>query len=315
MEIDCKMRHDSIRHRVVCCSAAVLLALSFAGCTGCVETEVAEQPALPIKLVAHRGESSFAPENTIPAFELAWKSGYAYAMEIDIFQTADGVLVCSHDGNLERLTGHSNWVTNMTFEEIRQLDISKGNHRWSKDPQWYGTRIPSLREALATLPEDGHIFVEIKQGGNNFPEIFERTRVAAGTRQDQITFISYSDDELKRVVNELEYPYPTQLLLGIKVDENGVNSPTADELIARLTAIGATGADALAYDRCIDREYIKTIQDAGFEFHVWTYNDIKNAMWAIDMGVDSITTDNPSTLMPQIIAELERRKAEAAEAK
>ncbi len=174
------------------CAIAIL-----AGCTDqnpVANSTLATDSERPFRLVAHRGESVYAPENTVPAYELAWKNGAAWAAETDVYLTKDNVLVCNHDSTTDRTAKVPGTIRNMTFAELQKLDVGK----W-KDPQWAGTTIPALREVFAVLPENKHMFLEIKSAGDGFAEAYENARKAGGISDEQITIISFSQDELRRV--------------------------------------------------------------------------------------------------------------------
>ncbi len=273
------------------CAIAIL-----AGCTDqnpVANSTLAVDSERPFRLVAHRGESVYAPENTVPAYELAWKNGAAWAAETDVYLTKDNVLVCNHDSTTDRTAKVPGTIRNMTFAELQKLDVGK----W-KDPQWAGTTIPALREVFAVLPENKHMFLEIKSAGDGFAEAYENARKASGISDEQITIISFSQDELRRVRESMPH-MRTLWLCGIKKDENGKLNYSAEELIEVLKKLDVTGVDAYPNDNCIDAEYIRKVKDAGFEFHVWTINRFNTAKELYDMGVDSITTDCPSDLMKE----------------
>ena len=96
-------------------------------------------------LVAHRGASKDAPENTLPAFELAWKQG-ADAIEGDFYLTKDGKIVCFHDGDTKKITGKKLVVKDSTLAELQALDVGE----W-RGKKFAGTRMPTLEQVLATV--------------------------------------------------------------------------------------------------------------------------------------------------------------------
>ena len=81
------------------------------------------------KVIAHRGYSSEAPENTLPAYELAAQSG-AWGIEADIHRTADGAFVCMHDPTVDRMTDGTGVIAEMTLDEIQMLTIDSGSNSW-----------------------------------------------------------------------------------------------------------------------------------------------------------------------------------------
>ena len=111
---------------------------------------------MSVKFVAHRGESQAAPENTLESFVLAWQRG-SKAIEGDFHLSKDGVVVCMHDDNAKRTCGVDKPLAEMTLAEINTLDA--GLH---KGEAWRFTRVPTLAEVLATVPDYGEIFIELK---------------------------------------------------------------------------------------------------------------------------------------------------------
>ena len=107
-------------------------------------------------IIAHRGDISNAPENTLPAFQRACERG-ADGIELDVRLTRDGQLVVFHDRGLKRIGGIRGLVTNATLEEMRSLDV--GN--WFA-PEFKGTQAPTLDEVFELLPKDYLINVEMK---------------------------------------------------------------------------------------------------------------------------------------------------------
>ena len=95
-------------------------------------------------IVAHRGSSQQAPENTLPAFRLAWQQG-ADAIEGDFLLTKDGKVVCIHDVSTKRLADKNLVVSKSNLKELRALDVGA----W-KNEIFKGTKIPTISEVFAT---------------------------------------------------------------------------------------------------------------------------------------------------------------------
>ncbi len=110
---------------------------------------------LPL-IVAHRGDLSNAPENTLPAFQQAFESG-ADGIELDVRLTRDNQLVVLHDRSLRRIGGMRALVTNTRLDEIRSLDVGK----WF-GPEFRGLQAPTLDEVFELLPSNFLINVEMK---------------------------------------------------------------------------------------------------------------------------------------------------------
>ena len=152
-----------------------------------VQTATASKPMI----VAHRGSSAQAPENTLPAFQLAWEQG-ADAIETDFQLTKDGHIVCFHDKDTKRVNGQPLAIADATLEELRQLDMGgiqpqaseRALRAWSSD-QYKGTRIPTTAEVFAIVPAGKKIFIEIKCE----PEIIDpllRELGSSGLTPDQV---------------------------------------------------------------------------------------------------------------------------------
>ncbi|MGB1875094.1 MAG: glycerophosphodiester phosphodiesterase family protein, partial [Akkermansiaceae bacterium] len=154
-----------------------LLALMASSVLPCLSQP--EETASPL-VIAHRGASAAAPENTLPAFQLAWQQG-ADGIEADFLLSKDGHIVCFHDKDTKRITGKKLLVKDATLAELRQLDVGA----W-KDARYAGTRIPTITEVLATVPEDKKCFIEIKCGAE-IVEPLLREIEASTIKRDQIT--------------------------------------------------------------------------------------------------------------------------------
>ena len=112
-------------------------------------------PIRPL-VIAHRGESYDAPENTLAAVNLAWERD-ADAVEVDVHLTKDGKIVVIHDDNTLRTAHTYGPVSNQTLEELRRLDVGA-----YKGKQWAKEKIPTLGEVLDTVPAGKQLFIEIK---------------------------------------------------------------------------------------------------------------------------------------------------------
>ena len=151
-----------------------------------------------IKCIAHRGYSTTAPENTLPAYVLARELGFLYA-ECDVAFTKDGVAVLLHDATIDRTSNGSGALSDLTFEEIRQYDFGS----W-KNAKYVGTKIPSFEEFIALCSEIGlHPYIEIKNDTTYTQEQIQSlvNIVKAYGMEDNCTWISFSLDYLGYVKN------------------------------------------------------------------------------------------------------------------
>lgn len=124
-------------------------------------------PCMAQYIVAHRGASFDAPENTLAAFQLAWSKEQMRSREIS-YLTQDQQIVCIHDKHTERVAPAQSTlqVASSTIEQLKSLDVGV----W-KDPKYQGERIPTLSEVLKIVPAGKRIFVEVKCGPEILPEL------------------------------------------------------------------------------------------------------------------------------------------------
>ena len=135
---------------------------------------VATDAIAEVVIVAHRGASHDAPENTLAGFKLAWEF-QADAIEGDFYLTRDQQIVCIHDDTTERVARLNLPVSQSTLAELQQLDVGS----W-KDERFADQRIPTLSEVLAVVPCEKRIFIEIKCGPEIVPflaEALQRSRL------------------------------------------------------------------------------------------------------------------------------------------
>ena len=244
-------------------------------------------PAFP-QLIAHRGASHDAPENTLAAFALAWQQG-ADGIEGDFRLTKDGEIVCLHDATTGRVGDQPATVAGCTAAELRRLDVG----RW-RGPQWAGQQIPTLGEVLAIVPPGRKIFIELKCG----PEVvvpLEQALRSAGLSPEQTVVISF-DAEVIAETKRRRPGLKALLLTGFDADPATSQwKPAAPELLAILRRTGADGVDIQAR-AAIDQSYVDWFRASGKEFHVWVVDHPFEAQHCVRLGVDSITTNRPAWL-------------------
>ncbi|WP_422931912.1 alkaline phosphatase family protein [Singulisphaera sp. PoT] len=270
-------------------TVAKLLDVSPGEVAGKVLDEVLE-PRKPVEWIAHRGESADAPENTLAAFRLAWERKVP-SIELDVHLAKDGGLIVNHDYDTKRTTGEAKKIKESSTDELRTLEAG----RW-KDSKYDGEKLPLLEEALATIPDGGRCYIEIKVGPEAVGPIAEVVR-KSGKKPEQLVIISFQADavaEAKRKLPELKAYY----LAAFKRDKDGAWQPGIDELIETAKAIKADGLDLSRGP--ITREMVDKVRAAGLGFYVWTVDDPAEAEKLIDAGVDGITSNKPSWLKRQL---------------
>ncbi len=229
--------------------------------------------------VAHRGGTEAAPENTLAAFEAAVAVGFTH-LETDVHLSADGVLVAFHDEDLERATDGAGAISELTWDEIRSVRVDSTE------------RIPRLEELLETFP-DAWFNVDPKSDDS----VVALVRVLRQQRAtERVCIGAFSDRRLRRVR---------------ELGGTSLCTSAGPREIAALTAVAKLGRGAGrlagAYHcvqvpvshkgvEIVTPAFISAAHDAGKPVHVWTIDDPTEMHRLLDLGVDGLMTDRPSTL-------------------
>lgn len=233
---------------------------------------------------AHRGGTSAAPENTMPAFEHAVSLGYAY-LETDVHLTADGVLVAFHDANLMRTCGVDRRIAELTAAEVAELRVD------GRAP------IPLMRELLERFP-DVRFNIDCKSDAAA-PALVQLIRELDAL--DRVCVGAFSHARLRKL----------RALLG-----DGLLSCTSPQEVAWLRLLGRLPGTAhraaqvpvrfdlpgglLAANVVTDR-FVEVAHGHGLPVHVWTIDDPVEMRRLLDLGVDGIMTDRPEVLRDVLV--------------
>lgn len=254
---------------------------------------VIEASAMGQLIIAHRGASYDAPENSIAAFKLAIEQK-ADGFEADFYLTSDGKIACFHDKDTERISGKKLVVAKTPLAKLQSLDV--GN--W-KDPRFKGERIPTMEEVLAAVPPGKLIFIELK---SNVEIVAPMAKIieASPLAPEQIVVISFHADAIAQSKKLL--PHVKALWLsGFKKQKDGKFKPDVEEVAATLTRIHADGFNCEAQPEHFDKAFIDRLAELGCdEFSIWTVDDPKVAKFYQDLGAWAITTNRPGWLREQL---------------
>jgi glycerophosphoryl diester phosphodiesterase len=242
-----------------------------------------------MQIIAHRGASFDAPENTLAAIRLGWDQG-ADAVEFDVRLSRDGQIVVIHDPDTNRLAGLDRQVADQALDELRQRDIG----RW-KGEQFAGERIPALVEALAIVPVGKRAFIEVKCGPEIVPEL-KRALAESRLEPYQAVVISFAIDVV--VAAKAELPGVSAMWV-VRLRDSSGSTCTADELIERAKAMNADGLD-LSADPMITADFVRRLTAEGLAVYVWTVNDSAAAKQIQLAGVAGIATDRPGWLRREL---------------
>lgn len=216
------------------------------------------------EIIAHRGASADAPENSLEAFRLGWVQ--ADANELDVHLSRDGRLVVIHDASTKRTHKVDKPVVEQSAAELKALGV------------------PGLEEVL-DVPAGKRLFIEIKCGAEAVPELARLLKDRPAERYAIIAFNAATLAKMKKERPEI----PAYWLAGYKAETK------IEDLVAKAKAVGFDGLD-LNKDFPIDAAFVKTVKDAGLKLYTWTVNDADVARRQKAAGVDGITSDRPGKL-------------------
>jgi glycerophosphoryl diester phosphodiesterase len=273
-------------------------AFSFGAFIGLISPQIAganENVAPPKStpmIVAHRGSSHMAPENTLSAFNLAWEEN-ADAIEGDFYLSSDGEIVCLHDKTTTRTSpGSSLKVSEATLAQLRELDFGA----W-KEERYSGERIPTLREVLATVPDGKGIFIEIKCGPEILPTLKKQLQECA-LKPEQITIICFNQDVVRQARETM--PYACNWLTSYEKQADGNWTPTVSDVVHHLKATDATGfgtqVTASLIGEVLNEDFCDAVRESGCGVHGWTIDDANVAKRLVELGFESITTNRPAEI-------------------
>lgn len=237
------------------------------------------------KIIAHRGASHDAPENTVSAALLAWKQE-ADGLEMDIHLTADGHPVVIHDPTLARTTGGSGRVEEMLLAQLKGLDAGK----WKSD-RFADEKIPVLEEMLGTVPAGKRAVVEIKTKRDVSMQV-ERAVTNAGLAEDQLTLIAFDYNVLQKLKAVFPH-YEALWLIGDRhVRGQSAVDATLKEIFKQSHDAGFEGLN-MWHGWPVDSVFVEAIHGAGLKLGVWTVDDADFGRSLAEAGVDYITTNRP----------------------
>jgi glycerophosphoryl diester phosphodiesterase len=233
-------------------------------------------------VIAHRGASGHAPENTIAAFRRAVELGASF-IETDLHLTRDAKFVAIHDSTLERTTNGQGSVHDATLEDLRKLDAGQ----WY-DREFRGERIPTLEEVLDfSRDNDVCFYLEIKYD------------VAWGMHHTLVSAIRKAENAARTIVISFD---PSTLAAIRRVDPSIMVGLLADETdqAARpdlvKTAQRAGARQLCLHSALLTPEAVTHAHEADLQVVTWTINDAAGMRLALQCGVDGIMTDLPDRL-------------------
>lgn len=230
-------------------------------------------------IFAHRGASNYAPENTLAAFDLAYRQG-AKAIELDAKLSADGKVVVIHDQTVDRTTEGSGKVKEMRLAQLKELDA--GSHF---DVSFKGEQIPTLDEVLAAFGDLLFINVELTNYASLLDPLPEKVAglVTRHKLSQRVMFSSFNPIALLRI-RRLMPETPIGLLA-----LPGKSGGWARSWLGRTISYQALHP---AF-RDVTSALVESCHQRGQRVFVWTVNQVEEMRSLLDLKVDGIFTDDP----------------------
>lgn len=224
-------------------------------------------------VMAHRGLSADAPENTLYAFSDAISVGADF-IELDVQQTRDGVLVVMHDSNLKRTTGVNKNIWDVDYADIQNLDAGS----WF-DPAYANARIPTLEETLQFVDKRARLNIEIKptKHGSDTLEQDVAELITRYQYTDACYVTSFSYGSLKKV-KEVNPEIRTGYLMSVAYGQ----------------FYSLKYADAFSLNKVfVTSQVVNAAHQQGKQIFAWTVNSMSEVRSLCNLHVDSIITDDP----------------------
>jgi glycerophosphoryl diester phosphodiesterase len=228
-------------------------------------------------IIAHRGASSYAPENTIAAFDLALQIGACH-LELDVHLTRDDHLVVIHDDTVDRTTSGTGPVASQTLAALQALDAGA----WFREA-FAGARIPTLTDVLTRYQGRAHLHIELKGHTAHLPQ---RTvdLVRAHSMAQHVTFTSFQHTHLQTM-----RAYAPELPTGWLVGE------ISDAVIAQAHALGCTQLCPCA--PLVTAEIVQRLHTEGFIVRAWGVANEALMRQVVEAGADGMTVNFPDKLL------------------
>ena len=245
-----------------------------------------------IKIIAHRGASFDAPENTLASVNLAWRQNINY-VEVDVKLTKDNNLVVFHDNTTFRFNQVDKLINQYTLNGLSTVDVG-----FLKGKKWKEEYIPTLEQVINTIPKNGTLVVELKDGPemqNALVDLANRNN----TIWNQLEFISFNYETIcmtKKMFSENKCLW----LLDLDYDsETSKLIPSIQNIIHKVKQHNLDGIDVFA-GKIADKPFFESIHRENLEIYLWTINSLEHARQYLPFSPHGITTDRPKWLQEQL---------------
>jgi glycerophosphoryl diester phosphodiesterase len=236
-------------------------------------------------IIAHRGASAYAPENTLVSFEKAIEMG-SLIIETDAHQTKDSVVVIMHDLSLDRTTNGKGLIKEILLNDFKQLFIKQHKILLKEHP-------PTLEETIKLINGRCQLLIELKKGNSYYPNIEKHIvdLIAKYNAQSWVhTIHSFDKDALVNVAKR-DSSINLQKLIVFNLPLVSFNF---DKHFSKDDFKNWEGVNV--YYKFCSKRVIRKIHNLGKTVYVWTVNNPKKARKLVKRGVDGIITNKPDIL-------------------
>lgn len=240
-------------------------------------------------VIAHRGASGSAPENTLASINKAIEFG-ADMVEIDVHLSSDNEVIVIHDNTLDRTTTLKGNVKDHTLKEIKKADAGSWyGERWKNEP------VPTLEEVLHTINGKVKLLIEIKDGSDVYPGIEEKTIevVKHHGAESWCILQSFSDAAVEKCLAAKTSMPVYKLVVG---NVPGLPLYHDGKMHGGTAYNNKQVAGINPNKRFARKRIVKKLHERGQQIYVWTVNDEKDMQKLLNWGVDGIITNYPEKL-------------------
>lgn len=237
-------------------------------------------------LFGHRGYSAIAPENTLVSFQMCVDRGIP-GVELDVHLCKTGELVVVHDSNLRRVSGQDVVVEEITFEELRALDV--GSH---KDPQYKGAQIPLLSELFEQCGDKLYYDIELKCSTPKDTGLAKKTweTIQRHHMENRCLISSFNPFTVRSFDKASGKRLPTSVIFA---DDKGVPCIFRKGWGRHIANCTYLKPD---YHQVDETMFAKFHERKGYPIITWTVNEPEVCRRMLDIGVEGVISNNPGDM-------------------
>ena len=247
--------------------------------------------AVPFHIIAHRGASAYAPENTLPAFEIAHRLG-AFEVELDVMLSADDTVVLFHDAQMSEKTNRTGIVRDYTLTELRETDIGTWFDATHPEVEtlYSGTGLISLKTLFEVMGHSLYYHVELKSGDADLPRQTLKV-IEEADLGDRVMVTSFRLEQLQRF-RALNTTIPIGWLL------EGAYLEGIDQAVTEgFQQVGIPARD-------LTPRNVSMARSRGLEARAWLIQSDPDMKRAIRLGANGMTTNWPDRLIAQMVRDM-----------